>query len=311
MNGQVLIKCSEYLVNIYMRKKYNLSNNSDVVCTIDTDSLIFENSYLGIDINNYTDDDIQKAMDVSKEVENFINKLASKFSNKLFFKNKNFDTDILYVKNEFIGISALFTAPKCYAIHIVSEDGFRTDKLHSRGIALRRSDYNDITKIVMAKSLNDYILKDKGKNETDKYILSEIKKMKEYNISEIAIPSSVKNFASYTKNMPINLRAAMNYNELIAENQMDKIIYGKIKYIYVRNIIKDGKTYNDEKYHVICYPVDSPKYSEILKDMIVIDWNLMKEKLIINPIKILYDALGWNTDSLYIENTTFSLFKKK
>lgn len=290
--GQLLIRTCSYLLNKFLNNKVQAEQEKDYVITNDTDSIIFTLE----DIVNYSpterDPEILKEIsNISKECQDYINESIYWICRDIFYKYKvNKSNNFLTIKNEWLADTGIFVAKKAYAIHIIYNEGVPVDKLKSVGISLRRSSTPKALKPFLENVLLN-ILRLKNKESIDALIVQECERLKnEYRLQDIALPISVNNIDSYVKNLPVHIRGARVWNDYFAEKETDKIRTGKVKYIYVKRW--ENNELNLKKEYVISVP-DGNHYWQSIDGKFVVDYDKMKERLIIKPVESFYNALGW------------------
>lgn len=291
--GQVIIRSSTYIMNEYAN---NLAGtmNKDYVITNDTDSIIF--TLDGI-INNSilpTERDPKILADIAnynKLCQEHVNESIYNIIKNVFYKYKVTKTNnFLMIKNEWLANAGLFVAKKNYVINMVFKEGVPYEKMKSTGISLRRSSTPKVLKPFLENVL-EKILSFADNNEVNQLIVEECRKIKEdYSIRDIALPISVNDMDSY-ENLPVHIRGAKIWNDYYTPSDLNKITVGKVKYIYVKSWDKQELNLNKE--YVISIP-DTDRDWNYISDKIVIDYDRMKERLIIKPISIFYNALKWD-----------------
>jgi len=313
-SGQFVIKSASVLLNNYINDKYNLDKTTDHIITIDTDSMIFTVQKIFPDfvINNYTDEDIEKIDLIAKECETFINKVSKKLPSIMFHK-KSEENNFLSVKQEWIGISGLFTSKKHYVLHIVSKEGLKVDEIHAKGIAIRRSDVPKPTKEFLVEIIN-MLLNFENYSGIRSRVIKEVSNIDNvYSLADIGLPVGMRPPEQYEKTIPAQIRGAKIFNQYISKNPSDNLIFGKIKYVYV----KQWKTLNKlnmrlSDYNVVSWPPNS-EYEIELENLIEVDKLKMKERMIVNIIKPFFDVMNWEIpgEVLATSSTRLNIFKKK
>lgn len=308
--GQMVIRNSQHLLNEYMNKTAG-STKKDFVLAIDTDSVIFT---LG-DLTDYPIDgrdpeELAKIADLSKGCQNYINSnIDSIIVKKVLNKTKATEkTNLLFIKNEWLGSAGLFVAKKAYAINMVFKEGFPYEILYYVGISLKRSSTPAKFKPFLSNILTE-VLEFANKEEIDKLIIAECDRLeKEYTMQDIALPISINNIDGYTKNLPVHVRGARIWNKYFAKNNLEKIITEKVKYVYVERWAK--KELNYKKEYVISVP-NKQEHWDMLENEIFIDYDKMKARLIIKPVEKFYNAMGWKMSNLVTTNSNgmFNAFK--
>lgn len=288
--GQLLIRSTIHLTNKYLNSVSN-TENEDYVLTTDTDSVIF--TLRGItDEPTTTRDPIKLAQiaEYSKQCQNYINESVYDICKNMFYKYKISKTNnFLTIKNEWLASAGLFVAKKMYVIYMVFNEGIPKEKLKPTGISLKRSSTPAILKPFLEKVINE-ILSYKTNSEVDTLIIEECEKLKnEYSISDIAIPISLHDLDSYDR-IPIHVRGINMWNDYFAPLERDKVNSGKVKYFYVKSW--DNNKLNLDKEYVLSVPNVDSCWS-LIEGKVTVDYDKMKERLILKPIDAFYSALGW------------------
>lgn len=322
LTGQSLIKTSINLSNKKLnkmieekRKKENPDYKHryiDSVVTSDTDSVIFTlDNLVDVDIHNYTKDDLKNIFELSKEVQNEVNSKINEFCSALFFKNSNpliidgkeIKTNIHSAKSEWIAVSGVYLAKKMYMNHFVYRDELPCDFYVPMGMSLKRSS----TPPKLKNFLQDVfisVLNFNNKEQINDYVLNEIKNIKsKYSLFDIGLPTGIENIDSYTKNVPVHVRGARVYNKYFCESELDQVVAGKVKYIYVKKWKKNNDLNINGEY-VISLPLNS-KLWDTLDQHIEVDYEKMTERIISKPLEKLYKIL--EMDLPKYTNKTFSL----
>jgi DNA polymerase elongation subunit (family B) len=290
--GQLLIRTCSYLLNKFLNGKTQASQEKDYVITNDTDSIIF--TLEGVVDYNPTERDpevLKKISAVSKECQDYINESIYSVCRDIFYKYRvSRSNNFLTIKNEWLADTGIFVAKKAYAIHIIFSEGVPVDKLKSVGISLRRSSTPKALKPFLENVLLS-ILKLDGKDRVDSIVVRECERLRnEYQLKDIALPISVNNVDSYVKNLPVHIRGARVWNDYFAKKKTDKIKTGKVKYIYVKKW--SDSELNQRKEYVLSVP-DGSQYWQLIEGKLDVDYDKMKERLIIKPVESFYNALGW------------------
>jgi len=289
--GQLLIRASTYTMNKYLNE-LSKTENQDYVITNDTDSIIFTLQNV-VDYPTTTRDPeiLKEIASYSKMCQDHVNESIYSICKNMFYKTKvNKTNNFLTIKNEWLADAGIFVAKKAYAIHIVFKEGIPYEKLIPKGISLRRSSTPKALKPFLENVLNS-ILEFKSKTDIDKILIQECKNIRDvYSLKDVALPISVNDVDSY-KNLPIHIRGSKIWNEHFAETERDKIITGKVKYVYVKRWLTIPSL-NIDKEYVISVP-DQFKYWELIKDKIEVDFGKMKDRLILKPALAFYSALDW------------------
>lgn len=306
--GQVIIRNTRYIAN---KKLNDLCNTVDVdyVVTIDTDSIIFTlDKLVKYDVTERRKSKLQEIADLAKSVQMEVNDKIINVAKYILHKNNiNDDNNFLNIKNEWIADCGLFLAKKRYVIHQVFKEGIPFEKIAPTGIDIKRSTTPNVLKTFLEDILVKILAFD-DKETIDNIIIKETDKLKnEYSLQEIAIPCGIKDIDSYDKVLPIHVRGAKIWNDFYAPTELDKIVTGKIKYIYVSKW--DIPELNINQEYVISLSNDKDKW-DMISQKIEVDWKKMKDRLIIQPVLRFYEALNWELPhQVVIENNgVFGIF---
>ena len=289
--GQLLIRTCTHTMNKYLNE-LSKTDNKDYVITNDTDSIIFTlQNVVDYPITTRDPEILKEIANYSKMCQDHVNDSIYSICKNMFYKNKiSKSNNFLTIKNEWLADSGIFVAKKAYAIHIVFKEGIPYEKLIPKGISLRRSSTPKALKPFLENVLNS-ILEFKPKSDIDKILIEECRKIKDvYELKDVALPISVNDVDSY-KNLPIHIRGAKLWNTHFAQSDFDKIITGKVKYVYVKRW-KDNPQLNIDGEYVISVP-DQAKYWLQVVDKIEIDHEKMRDRLILKPALAFYSALDW------------------
>lgn len=218
-----------------------------------------------------------------------------------------------HLKHEWIADAGLFTTKKRYGLHILWEEGATKDKMVIKGMEIVRSSYPQSLQKFLKKVLK-MILKNKSKELIDTFVFKFREHMKkEDNWQYMARPTGVNNMEDYynkntstyyIKGTPVHVKAAINYNRWIEDNNLSnkyqKIQSGeKIRWVYL-------KPRHLGFSEIAFKPDELPKKlkKEIGQD---IDYEKMFKALIDKKIKMLYKPLGWN-GPINIKNSLDAFF---
>lgn len=308
-SGQLIIKNSQHMLNTYLKELLRKNELKDYVLAIDTDSVIFTlEDLVDYSIDTRDPKKLEEIVEYSKKCQKYINENIFNFAKQVFNKYSANNTNcFLLIKNEWLGSAGVFVAKKAYAIHLVFKEGFPLEKTKCAGITLIKSSTPKKLKPFLLNVLEE-ILKFSNQAEIDKMIIEECKKLKnEYTKEEIALPISINNINSYIKNLPVHVRGARLWNDYFAKSELDKVITGKVKYIYIKSW--KNNDLNIRKDYVLAVP-NKKEYWEQIDNEINIDYDKMQDRLIIGQLENFYKAMNWkmNINSNGIFN---NLIKKK
>lgn len=199
-------------------------------------------------------------------------------------------------KLECIGPNLIMVAKKKYAFDILYAEGVRYQepKMKVMGIEIVRSSTPGAVKDYLKKSLELTLRSD------EKSVQSYIREVKEEflkkTMKDVACPTGVNGLDTYSddasiygKGTPLHVRAALLYNHHLTRLGLDKkyplIGEGdKIKYV----MLKLPNTIHE---NVIAFPASMPKEFDLEK---YFDVKTQYEKVYLNPIQKILDAVGWS-----------------
>ena len=211
------------------------------------------------------------------------------------------------MKRENIADRGIWTAKKRYILNVWDSEGVRYEKakLKIMGIeAIKTS-----TPAPCRKYLKDAfsLLMTGTEDEVISYIEECREKFKSLPPEEVAFPRSVSQIDKwksssdmYNKGCPIHVRGAILYNHWTRKKKLNNkyasIQSGeKIKFCYL-------KTPNWMHENVISFIQDFPTELELNKH---VDYELQFNKSFMEPIKVILDCIGWQTERT---NTLDSFF---
>ena len=306
LSGQVSIRWIENKMNQKMNNILK-TDGKDYVIASDTDSIYL---HMG-DLVDRVYEDREKT---TEEVVTFLNKVCEKqlepyidASYEELADYVNAYDQKMQMKRENIADRGIWTAKKRYILNVWDSEGVRYEqaKLKIMGIeAIKTS-----TPAPCRKFLKDAftILMTGTEDEVINYIEQCRKEFKSLPASEIAFPRTVSNVEKwkspsdlYLKGCPIHVRGAILYNHYTKKKQIDhkyaSINNGeKIKSCYL-------KTPNWMHENVISFIQDFPTELDLDKH---VDYDLQFSKSFIEPIKVILDCIGWETER---KNTLESFF---
>ncbi len=304
--GQELIKFTSKIANYYYNKELN--DTEDYCIYTDTDSVFYQatplvkNRFPDADI---TDNDFmtEQILIVAKEVQDFINESYNYFAKKFLNVKGEHRFDI---KQECIARSAFWVTKKRYGQWIINDGGVTCDRLDVKGLDIVRSNFPVAFKTLMTEVLQD-ILSNVDKDIIDNKILNLKEEMKEMNLSDIALPTGVKNlkkfkdktinrfsadtmFTDVRKGTPVHVKAAIMYNDLLRKYKLTDVqpirSSDKIKWVYLKS--------NPFNIPAIAFKgYDDP--DEVL-DFIkqYVDHEKLFDRALNKKLKNWYEALSWD-----------------
>jgi len=306
LSGQVSIRWIENKMNQKMNKILK-TEDTDYVIASDTDSIYLHMGPLV--------EAVYKGREKTTEgVVSFLNKVCevelepyieSSYQELADYVNA-YDQKMI-MKRENIADRGIWTAKKRYILNVWDSEGVRYEqaKLKIMGIeAIKTS-----TPAPCRKFLKDAfgLLMTGTEDEVIEYIEQCRKEFKELPPEEVAFPRSLSNVEKwksssnmYEKGCPIHVRGAILYNHYVKKKNLDNkyaaIQNGeKIKFCYL-------KTPNWMHENVISFIQDFPTELDLNK---YVDYELQFNKSFMEPIKVILDCIGWETER---KNTLESFF---
>ncbi len=306
LSGQVSIRWIENKMNDKMNKILK-TDGEDYVIASDTDSIylhmgpLVEAVYKGREkttegvvgfLNKVCEVELEPYIESSyQELADYVNA----YDQKMIMKREN------------IADRGIWTAKKRYILNVWDSEGVRYEnaKLKIMGIeAIKTS-----TPAPCRKFLKDAfsLLMSGTEDEVIDYIEKCRKDFKELPPEDVAFPRSLSDVEKwkststmYEKGCPIHVRGAILYNHYVKKKKLSNkyaaIQNGeKIKFCYL-------KTPNWMHENVISFIQDFPTELDLEK---YVDYDLQFNKSFMEPIKVILDCIGWETER---KNTLESFF---
>ncbi|HSQ94003.1 MAG TPA: DNA-directed DNA polymerase [Methanoregula sp.] len=242
---------------------------------------------------------VQLARDLDKEQTIATAKLIEKRLNESYrdFAKTELNADEHFFSIKFEKIYARFFQAgkkKRYAGSLVWKEGKDVKETDIVGFEIRRSDTPQITKEVQ-KRVMEMILDGEGYEGIKAYLAGVIKKYRagNYSLDQVGIPGGIgKSLDDYDTD-DAQVRGA-KYANLHLHTEFGK--GSKPKRVYIRNV-----TAKYPKTDVLCY-----EYGDQVPPEFVVDWELMLEKTIKQPISRIIEALGWEWNDVDPSRTTLA-----
>lgn len=235
--------------------------------------------------------DREKTIEVARKIEEKLNASYGTFA-----KNElGADTHFFSIKFEKI-YARFFQAgkKKRYAGSLVWKEGKDVKEIDIVGFEIRRSDTPQITKQVQ-KRVMEMILDGEGYEGIKAFLSDVIKKYRagKYTLDEIGIPGGIGKSLDDYDNDDAQVRGAKYANQYL-HTEFGK--GSKPKRIYIRNV-----TAKYPKTDVLCF-----EYADQVPPEFVVDWELMLDKTIKQPISRIIEALGWEWNDVDPSRTTLA-----
>ena len=213
------------------------------------------------------------------------------------FAKRELNADVHYFSIKFEKVYRRFFQAgrkKRYAGHLVWKEGSIVDGIDIVGFEIRRSDYPQITKAVQARVI-ELILRGEGYDAVRKYLGEVIRDFRagKFPLDEIGIPGGIGKELGDYQNDDAHVRGAKYANDYLG---MDFSRGSKPKRVYIRNVT--GKY---PKTDVLCF-----EYGDQVPPEFQVDWEVMMEKTIKQPISRIIEALGWSWSDIDPSRTTLA-----
>jgi DNA polymerase elongation subunit (family B) len=312
LTGQSVVKKGSQLFHQYLVNKCDYKGSyEDVVKYIDTDSafLSFKDffNFKGIklkDENGLTEDANTFISDLGKYVNEEINEWAKKDLNSLDPR--------YHFKREKICDVALLQAKKFYILHVLDNEGVKTDKFLYKGIEIVKAALSKEVKELTKNVIESAILAKDRKKASDLFHKG-YENFCKLPIEAISVRKNAKSYSKwydlfndnkFGKGTPNHYQGALFYNKLLEDYQL-KHLYPeigngtKIKYFYAQKNKFNIKT--------MAFIDEYPKEFE---NSLKIDYKLMFEKNVLPVISRIFYIIGWPLPAIGCEQVTdiISLF---
>ena len=269
-----------------------LDTNDDYVVAIDTDSIyvVFDKLVSRVNPKNPIDfldtvakEKIEPMMSESyEELASYVNAYQNKMD----------------MSREVIADKGIWTAKKRYILNVHDSEGvrYKKPKLKMMGIETAKSS----TPMWCRKKLEEGLKVVMSGTESDvwEFITNARNEFERLPIEEISFPRGVQNVRKYhnaasiyKKGTPIHVRGSLLYNNFLHKYKIEKkypVIQNgeKIKFCYM----KLPNTMNE---NVISFVSTLPKEFELES---YIDYDLQFEKSFVEPLGVIIEKIGWNTE---------------
>ena len=305
LTGQVAIRWIERKLNEYVNKVLG-TDKVDYVIASDTDSIYLDLGSLvsRLNSNGMDTERIVSVLDKfsATKIEPFIEESYEELSEYLQCYEKT-----LVMKRECIADRGIWTAKKRYILNVWDNEGVRYDEasLKMMGIEAVKSStpapvrkyIKECLKLIMTGTEDDVIA----------YIADKRQEFNSMAPEMIGFPRSCNNLNKfmdgttlYKKGTPIHVRGGIMFNHFLKERKLGgkyNVIQNgeKIKYIFL-------KTPNLSGENVISFISELPPEFGLTQ---YVDYDKMYQKSFIDPLKVILDTIGWQTEK---QATLFDFF---
>ena len=242
---------------------------------------------------------VQLSKDLTKEQTIATARTIEKRLNESYkdFAKKELNADEHFFSIKFEKIYARFFQAgkkKRYAGSLVWKEGKDVHETDIVGFEIRRSDTPQITKVVQQRVM-EMILGGEGYDGIKTFLSEVIKKYRsgKYTLDEIGIPGGIGKSLDDYGNDDAQVRGAKYANQYL-HTEFGK--GSKPKRIYIRTV-----TAKYPKTDVLCF-----EYADQVPQEFIVDWELMLDKTIKQPISRIIEALGWEWNDVDPSRTTLA-----
>ena len=298
MAGQLSIRWIENKINAYMNKLLK-TENEDYVIASDTDSIYLR-------LGNLVDKVYKEKPDTLRIIE-FMDKVCEEKIQP--YINQGYQELALYVhayaqkmrmKREALSDKGIWTAKKRYILNVYNNEGVQYNEpdMKVMGLEMVKSSTPSVIREKMKETIK--LIVRSTESDVQEFIEKFKNEFKSLPPEEVAFPRGINGLKDYSdsanlykKGTPIHVRGAILYNYMMKENNLTKsyplIQEGeKLKFTYL-------KTPNPLKEDVISFPVRLPKEFGLHE---YVNYDLQFEKAFIEPIKVILNCIGWQTEKI-------------
>jgi len=295
MAGQLSIRWIENKLNVYLNKL--LKTEKDYVIASDTDSIYLNLGPL-VSSTIKTQKEIPEIISfMDKICETKIQPYIDKSYSELAEYVHAYDQKMI-MKREALANKGIWTAKKRYILNVYNNEGIQYSEPHMKVMGLEmiksstpsavRDKMRELIKLMMTGTQEDI----------QTFIATFKEEFRSLPVEDISFPRGVNGLKQYSdsatlykKGTPIHVKGALLYNNYLREKNLTTkyplIQEGeKLKFAWLKmpNPIKDT---------VISFPNRLPKEFDIQE---YIDYDTQFEKSFIEPIRVILDCLGWETE---------------
>ena len=298
MAGQLSIRWIESKINAYMNKLLK-TENEDYVIASDTDSIYLR-------LGNLVDKVYKEKPDTLRIIE-FMDKVCEEKIQP--YINQGYQELALYVhayaqkmrmKREALSDKGIWTAKKRYILNVYNNEGVQYNEpdMKVMGLEMVKSSTPSVIREKMKETIK--LIVRSTESDVQEFIEKFKNEFKSLPPEEVAFPRGINGLKDYSdsanlykKGTPIHVRGAILYNYMMKEKDLTKLYPliqegEKLKFTYL-------KTPNPLKEDVISFPVRLPKEFGLHE---YVNYDLQFEKAFIEPIKVILNCIGWQTEKI-------------
>ncbi len=307
LTGQDVIKQSNIILRNYIKENTNLTDKNleenDPIIYNDTDSsyititplLEHMNVPLYEEAHSPATNNIvvrPEVYDLVQNIEDHLNKHIDTWARNTL---NTIDPRFIF-KRESICDKALFLQKKRYVLHKLDDEGDPCNNFKYTGVEVVRTTMPDPIKPHVREIIENMIIS-RDESKTNKLFDKVYKMFADLPVEDIAFVMGIKDYDKYAikaknftigKGTPIHVKSAIFYNELLEEFKISRkyelIGSGdKVRYFYVQQPNKYGCNSLAFKYNC----------PDEFKNLFLVDYEKMFEKIIFQVIERFYDAVKW------------------
>jgi DNA polymerase elongation subunit (family B) len=306
--GQLSIRWIENKLNQYLNNL--LKTDKDYVIASDTDSIYLN---LGPLVEKVYGADGKVSMSGEKVIE-FMDRVCEDKIQPFIDKSYEELADYVHayeqkmqMKREGLSDKGIWTAKKRYILNVYNNEGvqYAKPKLKVMGLEMVKSSTPTVVRDKMYKLVDLVVNTDE--ETVQQFIANFQEEFFKLSVEDISFPrgcNGLKEYSDsvtiYKKGTPIHVKGAILYNHFLKQhdlmNKYPLIKEGeKLKFTYL-------KTPNPFRDMVVSFPGRLPKEFELQE---YVDYETMFNKTFIDPIRIILDSIGWQTEKQYTLESFF------
>jgi DNA polymerase elongation subunit (family B) len=294
--GQFIIQYIGRGIDAYLNKKMQCNPPQKFVVYSDTDSVYVT---LKTVVDKFCPDG--DMMTKVEFVDNLCKQAIQKEINRLFRllteRYLNGVGEYLLMNREVIGDKGIWTAKKRYLVNVRDKEGIRKNpaELKYMGVEIAKSSVPKFCRDAMKAAVT--IVMEQDQKTLFKFVKATKKKFKAQCIEDVSFPRSVNGLEKYgdpktiyTKGTPFHTKGVLIYNALIdkygLESKYPKIKDGeKMKFFYLQEP-------NPVNGNAMAFITSLPPEFDMHQ---YIDWETQWEKSFLEPLMLILNAIGWDT----------------
>ena len=306
--GQLSIRWIENKLNQYLNNL--LKTDKDYVIASDTDSIYLN---LGPLVEKVYGADGKVSMSGEKVIE-FMDRVCEDKIQPFIDESYEELADYVHayeqkmqMKREGLSDKGIWTAKKRYILNVYNNEGvqYAKPKLKVMGLEMVKSSTPTVVRDKMYELVDLVVNTDE--ETVQQFIANFQEEFRKLSVEDISFPrgcNGLKEYSDsvtiYKKGTPIHVKGAILYNHFLKQhdlmNKYPLIKEGeKLKFTYL-------KTPNPFRDMVVSFPGRLPKEFELQE---YVDYETMFNKTFIDPIRIILDSIGWQTEKQYTLESFF------